>query len=60
MKACPQRSRSDVYWRLKFTFGALHHWLLTREKFIPSWAEKSTVDDQVRKLITFTAAGFRA
>jgi AcrR family transcriptional regulator len=60
MKACPQLSRSDVYWRLKFTFGALHHWLLTREKFIPSWAEKSTVDDQVRKLITFTAAGFRA
>lgn len=60
MKACPHLSRSDVYWRLKFTFGALHHWLLTRERFIPSWAEKTTIDDQIRKLITFTAAGFRA
>lgn len=59
MKACPHLSRSDVHWRLKFTFGALHHWLLTRERFIPGWAEKTTIDDQVRKLITFTAAGFR-
>jgi AcrR family transcriptional regulator len=60
MKACPHLPRSDVYWRLKFTFGALHHWLMTREKFIPNWAEKTSVDDQVSKLITFTAAGFRA
>ena len=60
MKALPKLSRSDVYWRLKFTFGALHHWLLTREKFIPKWADRTTVDEQVRKLIAFTAAGFRA
>lgn len=60
MKALPQMSRSDVYWRLKFTFGALHHWLLTREKFVPAWAEKATTEEQARKLITFTATGFRA
>jgi AcrR family transcriptional regulator len=60
MKACPHLSRSDVYWRLKFTFGALHHWLLTRDKFTPTWADKTTVDEQVSKLITFAAAGFRA
>jgi hypothetical protein len=60
MKALPQLSRSDVYWRLKFTFGALHHWLMTREKFIPSWADKTTFEEQVSKLITFAAAGFKA
>jgi AcrR family transcriptional regulator len=59
MKALPALSRLDVYWRLKFTYGALHHWLVTREKFLPGWAEKTTTDEQVRKLIAFTTAGFR-
>jgi AcrR family transcriptional regulator len=59
MKALPGLSRSDVYWRLKFTFGALHHWLVTREKFLPAWTDKTTTEEQVRKLIGFTAAGFR-
>jgi len=59
MKALPELSRSDVYWRLKFTFGALHHWLVTRGKFLPEWTDETTVDEQVRKLIKFTVAGFR-
>lgn len=59
MKAVPGMSRSDVYWRLKFTFGALHHWLLTRKKFIPIKEDKTTTEEQVRKLIAFTSAGFR-
>lgn len=59
LKALPHLSRSDVYWRLKFTFGALHHWLLTREKFLPDCAERTSTEEQVRKLIAFTAAGFR-
>lgn len=60
LKACPHLSREDVFWRMKFTFGALHHWLLTRNKFVPPHAEKTTFEEQTRKLIAFTAAGFRA
>jgi hypothetical protein len=45
---------------LKFTYGALHHWLLTREKFRPDWVQAASVEAQIRKLISFAAAGFRA
>jgi AcrR family transcriptional regulator len=60
MKALPRLSRSDIFWRMKFTFGALHHWLLTRERFLPAWLEKVDVEAQIQKLISFAAAGFRA
>lgn len=59
MRSIPHLTAEDVHWRLKFTFGALHHWLLTRGKFIPAAAEETPLEEQVRKLITFTAAGFR-
>lgn len=59
-KALPHLSRSDVYLRMKFAFGALHHWLLTRDRFVPAWQEATTVEAQVRKLIAFTAGGFRS
>src|SRR6266699_4913309 len=32
LKALPHLSRSEIFWRLKFTYGALHHWLLTKDK----------------------------
>jgi AcrR family transcriptional regulator len=60
MKALPHLSRSEIFWRMKFTFGALHHWLLTRERFLPAWLEKVKVEAQIQKLISFAAAGFRA
>ena len=60
MKGLPRLSRSEVFWRLKFTYGALHHWLLTRDKFRPDWVEGVDVEAQVQKLISFAAAGFRA
>ena len=60
MKALPGLSRSDAFWRMKFTFGALHHWLLTRERFLPSWVDKLDAEAQIQKLISFAAAGFRA
>lgn len=60
LRALPHLSRSDIFWRLKFTFGALHHWLMTRDKFIPPSAEGVDVEEQTRKLIAFTAAGFRS
>jgi AcrR family transcriptional regulator len=60
MKALPHLSRSEIFWCMKFTFGALHHWLLTRERFLPSWLEPVDAEAQIQKLISFSAAGFRA
>jgi AcrR family transcriptional regulator len=59
-KALPQLSRSDMFWRLKFTFGALHHWHLTKDRFLPPWLGDVEVEEQIQKLISFVAAGFRA
>ena len=60
MKALPHLSRSEIFWCMKFTFGALHHWLVTRDRFLPPWLEKTEVEEQIQKLISFAAAGFRA
>jgi len=60
MKALPQLTRSEIFWCMKFTFGALHHWLLTKDRFLPAWLEKSEAEEQIQKLISFSAAGFRA
>jgi len=59
-KSLPRLSRSEIFWRMKFTYGALHHWLLTRDKFRPDWVEEIEVEAQIQKLISFAAAGFRA
>ena len=59
-KALPHLSRSDIFWCMKFTYGALHHWLLTKDKFRPCWVEDIHVETQTQKLISFAAAGFRA
>ena len=60
MKALPHLTRSDIFWCMKFTFGALHHWLLTKDRFLPAWLEETEVEEQIQKLISFSAAGFRA
>lgn len=60
MKALPRLSRSRVFWCMKFTFGALHHWLLTKDRFLPPSLEKVPLEEQIRALIRFSAAGFRA
>ena len=59
IKALPHLTAAEIFWRMKFTFGALHHWLLTRNKFVPPCAEGTTPEDQVKKLIAFTSAGFQ-
>ena len=59
-RALPHLSRSEIYWRMKFTYGALHHWLLTKDKFRPDWVKDVDVETQTQKLISFAAAGFRA
>jgi len=60
MRSLPKLSRSEIFWGIKFTYGALHHWLLTKDKFRPDWVEEIDVEIQVQKLISFAAAGFRA
>jgi AcrR family transcriptional regulator len=59
-RALPHLSRSEIFWRMKFTYGALHHWLLTKDKFRPDWVQDVNVETQTQKLISFAAAGFRA
>jgi AcrR family transcriptional regulator len=59
-RALPHLSRSDIFWCMKFTYGALHHWLLTKDKFRPDWVEDVAVEVQTQKLISFAVAGFRA
>ncbi len=60
LKALPHLSREEIFWRMKFTFGALHHWLLTREKFLPPCAVGTDLEEQTQKLVRFAAAGFKA
>ena len=59
-RAMPKLSRSEIFWRMKFTFGALHHWHLTKDRFLPTWLDEVDVEGQIQKLISFAAAGFRA
>jgi len=59
-RSLPHLSRSEIFWRMKFTYGALHHWLLTKDKFRPDWVEDVGLEIQIHKLISFAAAGFRA
>lgn len=60
MRALPKLSRSEIFWRMKFTYGALHHWLLTKDKFLPDWLEETDIEEQTQKLISYAAAGLRA
>jgi AcrR family transcriptional regulator len=60
MRALPHVSRADIFWRMKFTFGALHHWMLTKEKFLPDCARHDGLEEQMQKLISFASAGFKA
>ena len=59
IRAVPGLGAEDVFWRMKFVLGALHHWLLTRGKFVPAFAQKTSIEAQTQKLIAFSAAGFR-
>lgn len=59
-RALPHLSSSDIFWRTKFTFGALHHWLLTRDRFVPDFAKSTDFEAQTQKLIAFASAGFKA
>ena len=57
--ALPHLTKRDIFWRLSFTFGALHHWLLKSPNWTPDWAADGT-EAQVQRLIAFAAAGMRS
>ena len=61
MRAMPQLTRQELFWRMHLTIGALHHSLLVLDK-APPGAPKihANVEDYVQWLVAFCAAGFRA
>jgi AcrR family transcriptional regulator len=59
-RALPHLTRAQIFLRLKFTFGVLHHWLLTKDRFLPEWASHSTMEEQATQLIAFVSTGFKA
>ena len=61
MRAMPQLTRVELFWRMNLILGALHHSLLMLDK-VPPGAPKNhaNVEDYVQRLVAFGAAGFRA
>jgi AcrR family transcriptional regulator len=63
LRALPGLDPEELFWRIKFMFGALHFSLLTcgKQKNLPSKLRK-TLDAEglIQRIVTFTAAGLRA
>jgi AcrR family transcriptional regulator len=63
LAALPGLDPEELFWRIKFMFGALHYSLLTcgKQKNLPVKLRK-TLDAEglIQRLATFTAAGLRA
>ncbi len=61
MRAMPQLARVELFWRMSFILGALHHSLLMLDK-APPGAPKidENTEDFVQRLVAFGAAVFRA
>jgi AcrR family transcriptional regulator len=60
-RAVPSLAGDDVFWRMHFTVGALHHCLLTMDQLAPNWVKnRVSIEEQIQRLITFAAAGVRA
>lgn len=63
LRVLPGLTQEELYWRLKFTFGALHHVLLTlnRQGSTRSHLGKRLDGEElVRRLVAFAAAGIKA
>lgn len=61
--ALPGLPREEMYWRVRFMAGTLHHTLLTtgREDSVPPELRKGLdAETMIRRLVRFTAAGIRA
>jgi AcrR family transcriptional regulator len=63
LRALPGMNPEELFWRIKFTVGALHYSLLTcgKQKNLPAKMRK-TLDAEglIQRLVKFTAAGLRA
>jgi AcrR family transcriptional regulator len=63
LRGLPGLDPEELFWRIKFMFGALHYSLLTcgKQKNLPAKMRK-TLDAEglIQRLVTFTAAGLRA
>jgi AcrR family transcriptional regulator len=63
LRALPGLDPEELFWRIKFMFGALHYSLLTcgKQKNLPIKLRK-TLDAEglIQRLVIFTAAGLRA
>jgi AcrR family transcriptional regulator len=63
MRTLPHLSEEELFWRLKFIFGALHHSLLTCGKLncMPAKLRKHlNAEELIQRLISFSAKGLRA
>ncbi len=61
-RICPELSEDDLFWRINFMIGTLHHSLLTcgKQDFLPIKLRKNLdADGLVKRLVAFNAAGFR-
>jgi AcrR family transcriptional regulator len=60
-KAMPELSRTEILWRLHFTAGSMAH-VMARSHLLPELTGIPAPDRQtvLARLVTFTAAGFRA
>ena len=63
LRALPGLEPEELFWRMKFMFGALHYSLLTcgKQMNLPAKMRK-TLDAEglIQRLVTFTVAGLRA
>jgi AcrR family transcriptional regulator len=63
LRVLPGLTQEELYWRLKFTFGALHHVLLTLNKQDSTRShpgKRLDGEELVQRLVTFAAAGIKA
>jgi hypothetical protein len=63
LRALPGLDPEELFWRIKFMFGALHYSLLTcaKQKRLPLKTRKALdAEGLIQRLVKFTAAGLRA
>lgn len=63
LRALPGLDPEELFWRIKFMFGALHYSLLTcaKQKHLPVKTRKALdAEGLIQRLVKFTAAGLRA
>ncbi len=63
LRVLPGLSEEELFWRLKFTFGALHHVLLTlnrEDSRQNQLTQKLDGEGLVQRLVAFAAAGIKA